>query len=168
MPESTEKNEVLTDSILNLLNIGRDELQCNSNVTTIDYHVPPALLMIRIDEILLQDIEIDNFRTYVIDHVKWSLLTLFLFYMGLLLGAMSIRIHILLLIFGINWGLAGIVFVGDKFLQILFLNNGLGVYVSVLLPFVLQLFLAVLLYRLARRSLSNRNNKPVLIPHLRN
>ena len=104
---------------------------------------------------------------YIVTNFKWPIFTVFAFYIGLFLGALSRRIHILVLILGLNWGISGLVFIPGIYLERLFFSNDMGAYASILLPFIYQALLVIVFYRISSQSLKQWDRKPTLIPHLR-
>lgn len=181
MAKKTEDVELkyrhLPDSLIKQLNIKPDALKRDRSIKIDDgmdsrgieneTRSRVNIMSVYVSDILSTKHYIKLFTKALLDHFVWSLLAIVGYFVGLFLGVLSRRVHILVLIFGINWGGGAMVFYINSITQKLLLSWGFGIYSATLLPFILQLIFLWLLYTATKQSLIRWHIKPRLIPHVK-
>ena len=163
--DTERKRKYLNDSLLSVLGIKYEELtrkrwarENNHNMATLD---------IGISDIFWNRQNMNKYRQALINNFHIPVFTLITFYIGLCLGALSRRNHILLVILGINWGLGVLVYYGEVYTRAYRTSLNIGVYFVTIFALLFPLLILLLLYRIAKTSLKNWSSRPVLIPHKR-
>ncbi len=162
------KYKYLTDSTLKVLEIDPKEIKRDKslvNTKSLRYRVNHISVLGF--EVLSYKYKVRNFRKALLDNFVWPLLAVVGCFAGLFLGVLSRRVHILVLILGINWGGGAIVFYINSITQKLLLSWGFGIYSATFYPFIVQLIFLWLLFRATKQSLKSWHKKPRLIPHIK-